>query len=95
MYAGVPFANYLGHQYQGHGSEYDNRRYGEEKPHLVLLSEISDIAHEGSILYDELALLLTAMRNRTYQPVVFNHPDSDEEPEEEDRPLDQGFLFRR
>lgn len=60
----------------------------------MLLGEIPDIGQDGSILYGELALLLTAMRNRAYQPAVFKYPDSGDESErKEDAPVAQGFLF--
>ena len=95
LYAGVGFSNNIGHQYNVWISEYDNKRCGGSKPHLVLLGEIPDVGHEGSILFGELALLLTALRNRAYQPAMFRYPDSDDDLEKEkDIPSeDEGFLF--
>ena len=91
---GFLFDNYVGHTYRAAILEYDNQKYGGNKPHLILLGEVPYIAHEGSILYGELALLITAMRNRAYQPYVSEGQDSDDETGKSDDTLvDEGLLF--
>ncbi|EEA27717.1 hypothetical protein TMatcc_003987 [Talaromyces marneffei ATCC 18224] len=96
LYTGLGFNNNVAHQYNVWIFEYDSvdKRFGSNKPHLILLGEIRDVGHEGSILYGELALLLTAMRNRAFQRAVFKYPDSDEDSEKGNEiPSDKGFRF--
>ncbi|CRG83186.1 hypothetical protein PISL3812_00536 [Talaromyces islandicus] len=48
--------------------EYDIDFWGEQHPHVILLSYHSDIGHENSIMHGELAQLVTAARNRAHEP---------------------------
>lgn len=98
LFAGVGFANNFGHKYSAHLFEADSEleRFGGDKPHLIMLGEIYDYGHNGSIAFGELALVLTGMRNRAFQRYGFigAYSDSDEDSVEEGPVLeDNGFLF--
>ncbi|KAF3404564.1 hypothetical protein DPV78_002167 [Talaromyces pinophilus] len=70
--------------------------FGGDKPHLIMLAEIEEYCFDGSISYGELALLITAMRNRAFQRYGFVGSDSesdDESPDKGNVPVNNGFLF--
>lgn len=83
--------NIFGHRYDAHLFEYDSKleRFGGDKPHLIMLAEIEDFGFNGSISFGELALLITAMRNRAFQRYGY----VGESPDEGNVPVDDGFLF--
>lgn len=89
--------NNFRHRYDAHLFEYDSKleRFGGDKPHLIMLAEIEDFGFNGSISFGELALLITAMRNRAFQRYGYVGPDSEsgESPNEGNVPVDDGFLF--
>ncbi|PCG94143.1 Hypothetical protein PENO1_080070 [Penicillium occitanis (nom. inval.)] len=99
LYGGVSFANHFGHKYHAANLfEYDSKleRFGGDKPHLIMLAEIEEYCFDGSISYGELALLITAMRNRAFQRYGFVGSDSesdDESPDKGNVPVNNGFLF--
>jgi hypothetical protein len=77
MYTRWPqFYCHIGQKYSGFVYEYDSEMHGD-KPHTILIDEQSNVGHDGSIMYGELALLLTAMKNRAIQPAVVDESDSE------------------
>ncbi|KAL4779202.1 hypothetical protein BJX76DRAFT_361998 [Aspergillus varians] len=48
-------------------------------PHIILVTTQSCNGHHGSVIQGELAAIVTAMRNRSRQPTVWECEDSDED----------------
>ncbi|KAH8704990.1 hypothetical protein BGW36DRAFT_402663 [Talaromyces proteolyticus] len=60
--------------------EYRSEDDATQYPHVILLSRQSDMGHDGSMMHGELMQLITAMRNRAYQPMKgINEDDAAEE----------------
>ncbi|KAF4982864.1 hypothetical protein F66182_17093, partial [Fusarium sp. NRRL 66182] len=66
LYAGGKFD---GRRWSADVFEYEEKPNGSPYPHVLMLSCQRNIAHEKSIMMGELALILTAMRNRAFQKV--------------------------
>lgn len=79
----------------------------EELPHVIVLSSQSQIGTDDSIMYGELAQLVTIMRNRAYEPeevLIDEDQEFQDEQEEQDArwpvlskyvfPLEQRFPVR-
>ena len=90
MYAGGKFD---GRRWSADVFEYEEKPNGSPYPHVLMLSCQRNIAHEKSIMRGELALILTAMRNRAFQKVEedLEDDDSDEEFDDDDGDDDDDF----
>jgi hypothetical protein len=73
--------------------EYAIDVWGKELPHVIMLSKQSCLGYNGTIMHGELAQLVTAMRNRAFEPeekAIDNNQEFKDDQEEQKARFPEG-----